>query len=220
MLRKKTRNHRDSSKRQSMFMETMVNSFSLHQDKTENNQTPLDYISDPIPIDTSAVPVRLSSRREISSRSSEARAKMLKRSSMMLDGNIIRDYNLAVKGLSAQHLVNDEQNTTRSDSETSIASNRSATSSLFSNGNSTNLRDLLYEELDTIQLTNNNKNNKSRTGSLQGTKALFMIEDNMRDNGSWLDPQEIGISVSSNESTPELNRLNNNKFSRTVLDFI
>jgi len=217
MLRKKTRNHGDASKRQSMFMETMVNSFSLHQDKPTNSNRPLDYISDPIPMEsTTRVPVRLS-RREYSLRSSETKAKALKRSSMMLDGNIIRDYNLAVKGM------NDEQNTTRSNSESSITSNQSSISSLFSNGNSNNLRDLLYEELDTVQMANDNNSSKNDTlcvEPLQGTKALFMIKDNMRDNGSWLDPQEIGINVFSNETTPELNRSNNKKFSRTVLDFI
>ena len=227
MLRKRSKNHGDTSKRHSMFLETMTQSFNIHQDKPVRTSN----ISDPIPIDTtSKIPVRLSKRehtvRTTTSSASSANLKALKRSSMVLDGNLIRDYNIAIKGLNAEqhnnnnnkdNLINERNlrnNSTRSGSESSITSNGSTNSSLFSNNNSINLHDLLNEELE-----NNDIDNFGKEPIINGTKALFVINDNMNDSGKWLDPQtDLDHIISlSNENSPIFD---NEKSIRTMLEFI
>lgn len=224
MLRKRSKNHGDTSKRHSMFLETMTQSFNIHQDKPVRGSN----ISDPIPINTtSKVPVRLSKREHTartttSSSSSYTHSKDLKRSSMVLDGNLIRDYNIAIKGLNSEqyntnNVVNERHlrnNGTRSDSESSLTSNGSTSSSLFSNNNSINLHDLLNEELE-----NNDIDNIAKEPIINGSKALFVINDNMRDQGKWLDPKtDLDHIISlSNEDSPIID---NEKSTRTILEFI
>lgn len=223
MLRKKSRNHADPSKRQSMFLETVSHSLGMHQSRNRSSE----YISEPVLIDTtsSRIPVRLTKREPTgatvvhsnsirtrpptrtthSSRSTAA----LKRSSMVLDGNMIRDYNNAMRGMDPAG-----QNATRSDSDSSITSSDSTASSLFSNGNSTNLRDLLYEELD------DETSQKGMTPSdasaqflTQSTKALFMVKDNMHEQGTWLGLDDTLGSVYPNTNEQITH-------TRTALEFI
>lgn len=209
-----------------MFLETMTQSFNIHQDKPVRTSN----ISDPIPIDIpNKMPVRLSKREHTvrtttpSSSSSSANLKALKRSSMVLDGNLIRDYNIAIRGLNAEqqtnkdNLINERNlrnNGTRSDSESSITSNGSTNSSLFSHNNCINLHDLLNEELE-----NNDIDNFGKEPIINGTKALFVINDNMKDRGKWLDPNTDldHIIPLSNENSPILD---NEKSIRTMLEFI
>ncbi|KAG0670514.1 hypothetical protein C6P45_002256 [Maudiozyma exigua] len=223
MLRKRSKNHGDTSKRHSMFLETMTQSFNIHQEKPVRGS----HISDPIPINTtSRVPVRLSKRehsaRTTTSSSSDTHLEVLKRSSMVLDGNLIRDYNIAIKSLNSEqyntnNVVNERHlrnNGTRSDSESSLTSNGSTNSSLFSNNNSINLHDLLNEELE-----NNDFDNIAKEPIINGSKALFVINDNVRDQGKWLDPKtDLDHIISlSNEESPILD---GEKSTRTILEFI
>lgn len=223
MLRKKSRNHTDPSKRQSMFLETVSHSLGMHQSRNRSSE----YISDPVLIGTtsSRIPVRLTKREPAAASAASASirtrpsvrtthssrsAAALKRSSMALDGDMIRDYNIAMRGMDPA-----AQNTTRSDSDSSITSSDSTASSLFSNGNSVNLRDLLYEELD------DESSRKSVAGNLDtatqfplhSTKALFMVKDNMHEQGTWLGVDDTlgSFYPNSDEHAP---------YSRTALEFI
>lgn len=68
----------------------------------------------------------------------------LKRSSVLLDNTMVRDYNLAIRHFEKL----DSRPIQSSSSDSSISSNSSTTSSLFSTDSTTSIRDLLYEGLD------------------------------------------------------------------------
>ncbi|QLL32190.1 hypothetical protein HG536_0C03580 [Torulaspora globosa] len=68
----------------------------------------------------------------------------LKRSSVLLDNTMVRDYNLAIRHFEKL----DTRPIQSSSSDSSISSSSSTTSSLFSTDSTTSIRDLLYEGLD------------------------------------------------------------------------
>lgn len=68
----------------------------------------------------------------------------LKRSSVLLDNTMVRDYNLAISHFEKL----DTRPIQSSSSHNSISSNSSTVSSLFSSASTTSIRDLLYEDLE------------------------------------------------------------------------
>ncbi|QLQ80447.1 hypothetical protein HG537_0D04470 [Torulaspora globosa] len=83
---------------------------------------------------------------DIASTKTQSRSK-LKRSSVLLDNTMVKDYNLAIRHFEKL----DTRTLQSSSSDNSISSNSSTTSSLFSTHSTTSIRDLLYEDHDECQ---------------------------------------------------------------------
>ncbi|CCK71524.1 uncharacterized protein KNAG_0H01110 [Huiozyma naganishii CBS 8797] len=101
-----------------------------------------------------------------------------KRSTILLDKDMVRDYSL-VMNLPAQP---SGQSDLRSPSEESISSKNS----VFSVNSC--VRDILYDEIDEIMKSKENKYGKltiSKPAPTEGTKAMFIIRDNFYERGEW-----------------------------------
>lgn len=212
----KNRSSMDTSRRGSTFLENDLNSSYLYPSRNES----MDCI-DASQNYRSKIPVRFT--RKDSERTKKAlKSRTLKRSSMALDGSMVRDYNLAVQGLNMSSNTSEKNSknndkpqphkTVRSDSELTLTSNDSITSSIFSNDGDVSLIDLLYEELSTIADTKDKLEN-----NLHCSKALFMIKDNYKENGIWLDVNQ-GNSPKDKNADHLSDTIKD--YARTTLEFI
>lgn len=139
MLRRTKTN---SKKRHSMFLDIMSSKAGQSGNEKESILDAFQGKNKSV----DALPLELPSSNESSamtSKKAQSKSK-LKRSSVILDNTLVRDYNLAIRHFEKL----DTRPMQSSRSNKSITSTGSAVSSLFSSTSATSIRDLLYDDLE------------------------------------------------------------------------
>lgn len=134
----------------------------------------------------------------------------MKRMSTVLDENMVRDYDLVL-----QHFENEKTGADINHdkkSRMSMVSNGSNVSSLFSSSSALSIRDFLYEEFESKDLTKEKKALQRKSGQFFNTrKALFVVPDKSETH-SWMSVTD-GLEFLNDDHK------HNVDFSRTALDF-
>lgn len=153
MIRNTRSKNPNSAKRHSMFLPTSNELFILNNGNKSTSE--------------------LTNTSASANTSEKSRKTKLKRSTVILDANMVRDYNMAIDALNGKP---GETASTRSDSQTSIAS---STNSLFSLSNSVSIHELLYEEFqeedDEPKLIFSKKPSESKETSYN--KCFFIFDE-------------------------------------------
>lgn len=105
----------------------------------------------------------------------------LKRSSLLLDETLLKDYHSAIKHMQVNAtkeekplLTPSPTQSTRSESDTSLSSSKSSISSIFSQDKDYTIHDLLYEEIEEMDKTANSPKIND-TIAIDESKALFVF---------------------------------------------
>ncbi|CAI4037311.1 hypothetical protein SMKI_02G1810 [Saccharomyces mikatae IFO 1815] len=124
----------------------------------------------------------------------------LKRSSLLLDETLLKDYHSALKHMQTNtpkeeklHMAPSPTQSTRSQSDASLSSIKSSISSIFSQDKDYSIHDLLYEEIEEMDKTTS-AFKINNTIAMDDSKALFVFCSNE--------------SSSKTTSTETLNELN------------
>lgn len=116
---------------------------------------------------------------EVTPRPKVHQKSRLKRSSVMLDNALVRDYNLAVNHFERKESNRKSVVLPSPDSNNSLSSQGSKVSSLFSSSSTMSIRDYLYEEAETAD---------EQVIPVKGSKKLFNVGFNEQDSvGSFGD---------------------------------
>ncbi|CCD22713.1 uncharacterized protein NDAI_0A05580 [Naumovozyma dairenensis CBS 421] len=147
-----------------------------------------------------------------SSKPNSSTESRLKRSSIMLNANTVRDYQIAIRKFDTEVETPPE----RSDSDFSICSNKSSISSLFEEG--VNIRDVLYEDLGSLDEISGEKDAAYLEATLHMTKqtSLFIISDVKDFDNKSLKTTLLHEITSIGEIDEQESRA---KYSRTNLTF-
>ncbi|EJS44802.1 YBR071W [Saccharomyces arboricola H-6] len=175
----------DMKKRQSMFLGSKTSATSLSSDFANSHSKTKQKKQE-------------SSSSLFSSLTHKNRSN-LKRSSMLLDETVLKDYHSAIKHMQMDNAKEEKlrfapspTQSTRSESDASLSSSKSAMSSIFSLENDYSIHDLLYEEIEEMDKeTDGPKVNN--TIAMDESKALFVFCSN-----------ESSLRMASNETLHEL----------------
>lgn len=115
-------------------------------------------------------------------RSTSSQSK-LKRSSLLLDETLLKDYHSAMRHMQTnarfllfERMAPSPTQSTRSESDASLSSTKSSISSIFSQDNDYSIHDLLYEDIEEMDKTDAFKINN--TIAIDDSKALFVFCSN------------------------------------------
>ncbi|CAI1913360.1 hypothetical protein SEUBUCD646_0D02830 [Saccharomyces eubayanus] len=182
--------HTDAKKRQSMFLESKSSLMSLSNEFAQGHSKTKQKTQEG---------VSSSSSSSAHKKSTSSRSK-LKRSSLLLDETLLKDYHSAIKHMQVNApreekllLVPSPTQSTRSESDTSLSSSKSSISSIFSQDKNYSIHDLLYEDIEEMDKTANGPKIDD-TIAIDESKALFVFCTN-----------ESSMKLPYNETLHELN---------------
>ncbi|CAI4059734.1 hypothetical protein SUVZ_04G2850 [Saccharomyces uvarum] len=163
--------HTDAKKRQSMFLGSRNSVMSLSSELDQGHSKTKQKSQEGSCSSSSST----AHKKATSSRSK------LKRSSLLLDETLLKDYHSAIKHMQVNApkeekllLVPSPTQSTRSESDTSLSSSKSSISSIFSQDKDYSIHDLLYEEIEEMDKTANGPKIND-TIAIDESKALFVF---------------------------------------------